>query len=1576
MKRGYAVFILIMLFLCNVASADDGDRLNIFQRIYTDAQYAYITSTVNGTVQGAPDVSLSSLVPANENGTILVSDPQANLDVNIDNFEKSVTLSDSDPNEYIYNIAIKYDIIDPTHVGKVFLTHTDDSGNTQTWTQYVENVDGYAVFSSLPFSSVTIKPATNIVANSNFELWGAGTSTKPPDSWSNQSSSTTSRGLNRSSDSTMGSYSLSIQGLSHTNDGWIYQSPSYAITTTSLSFDIKCIGGSTGSCSVETQDISNASRDLWATVNYGDIPNNSWVHKTYYTPSWAISAGNAEIDIMTSASNSEWRIDDLQWGWNTTISNATETQDSTHIYQNFTYNPGASYTSADVETKFSTWDLSTWTNITGVSATIDGTSKTTYRNGNLINVNTSGLTAANHNVNITVTYTASVVPTANFAANITSGTNPLTVQFNDSSDFSPGNILDNGSMEAGLPASTTGISANITQSGSYAHSGSKSLSVVSTNSVSDSFVQVDNGVLSLTNNTQYLWKAWIYSPNSVTFAPGNCFLQENGGSYVGIAAGSINGNSGTQTLSAGTWYLMSGVGTTSSTWPDGASGARLILRPAGQSGAFDTSHTIYYDEIEVERAGWNYSFGDGTANSTSQSPSHTYTGVGTYTVSLTANNGNGANTNTKTNYITVSAPTAGSQTKGVWNNMNFSNNYTYWTKAADAENATIEDLVVAQAWDGGLCHMCFPGTNSGYLDFSATDQAAPYMQGFQANGKKVLLDIQTNQADVGTVIDKVLTQYNAYNASIVGVAVDMEWKNTTTVNHVSNTERDAWINKIKGYNSSYKLFLTYYQDYTYFPSDNSSMVILFDGTVDTENNLLAQYNTLAQHFTNVGMYTGYKSNTPSRATDAQIIANASNTQYILYATYDSGELPPTPVANFSGSPTSGNNPLSVTFTDSSTGLPTNWNWNFGDSQTSTTQNPTHSYASAGTYTVSLNASNANGKNILTKSNYITVSQTVIAPVASFTSSVSSGTYPLSVTFTDTSSNSPTSWAWNFGDGSSNSTNQNPSHTFIGTGTFHVTLTATNSADSSSVQHDITVSKASPGLSWSPSPTSFTYGSGLTSGQLNAASGGVVGSFTYTYGDNAITIGSLLPAGSDLCTATFTPTDTANYTSGGTATVTFTVNKATPTITWNNPADITVGTALSGTQLDATSSVPGSFSYTPSAGTVLSVGNNQALQTTLTPTDSANYTTSTATVHINVLQIPPVASFSGSPTSGTAPLTVSFTDSSSNSPTAWQWSWGDGTANGTTQNPSHQYTSAGTYSVTLTASNSAGGNTYTRSSYITVNSPGSAPISAFSADHTSGTSPLTVQFTDSSANTPTSWSWNFGDGNTSNTRNSSHIYYTAGSYSVSLTTSNAYGSDDEVKSNYITVTGSGGSNGTVNNSTSFTSEGVAYLQMQFYDNSIDSPTAWLWDFGDGNTSTEQNPTHTYAAVGEYVVSLTTNLPSNNTQTQHIMVTMTAPHRYGQYVKKVFKANMTGWDFVENITLPYRDNIPDGLFWLLIWFIPIISMFNRHGSLLLISVLYCFTGAFVATVLPAFWGAPLFWMMVLGGAGIIYRLFIPE
>ncbi|WP_188760696.1 beta strand repeat-containing protein, partial [Edaphobacter acidisoli] len=161
-----------------------------------------------------------------------------------------------------------------------------------------------------------------------------------------------------------------------------------------------------------------------------------------------------------------------------------------------------------------------------------------------------------------------------------------------------------------------------------------------------------------------------------------------------------------------------------------------------------------------------------------------------------------------------------------------------------------------------------------------------------------------------------------------------------------------------------------------------------------------------------------------------------------------------------------------------------------------------------------------------------------------------------------------------------------------------------------VNGTLTITKVVPTISW-PTPSPITYGTALSSTQLDAT-GSVPGTFVYNPAASTV-----LTTGSNTLTATFTPTDTTDYTTQ-TASVNLTVIAATPVINWNNPAPIVYGTALSSTQLNATSSTTGAFTYTPAAGTVLSVG-TQPLNVTLTPTDTTNYTTATKTVTVDVTQ---------------------------------------------------------------------------------------------------------------------------------------------------------------------------------------------------------------------------------------------------------------------------------------------------------------------------------------------------------------------
>jgi PKD repeat protein len=223
---------------------------------------------------------------------------------------------------------------------------------------------------------------------------------------------------------------------------------------------------------------------------------------------------------------------------------------------------------------------------------------------------------------------------------------------------------------------------------------------------------------------------------------------------------------------------------------------------------------------------------------------------------------------------------------------------------------------------------------------------------------------------------------------------------------------------------------------------------------------------------------------------------------------------------------------------------------------------------------------------------------------------------------------------------------------------------------------------------------------------------------------------------------------------------------------------------------------------------------------------------------------PTASFTSS-AAASPPRTIQFTDTSTGGPTAWAWNFGDGST-ATTKNPTHTYAAAGDYTVTLVASNAAGSSSPV-SKTVSVTVP-PAPTASFTWSAVASP-PLTVQLTDTSTGSPTAWAWNFGDGSNATTKNPTHTYAAAGDYTVTLVASNATGPSSPV-STTVSVTVP-----PVPTAAFTWSAGASPpLTVQFTDTSTGSPTAWAWNFGDGSNATTKNPTHTFAAAGDYTVTL--------------------------------------------------------------------------------------------------------------------------
>ncbi|MBL7086071.1 MAG: PKD domain-containing protein [Candidatus Cloacimonetes bacterium] len=289
------------------------------------------------------------------------------------------------------------------------------------------------------------------------------------------------------------------------------------------------------------------------------------------------------------------------------------------------------------------------------------------------------------------------------------------------------------------------------------------------------------------------------------------------------------------------------------------------------------------------------------------------------------------------------------------------------------------------------------------------------------------------------------------------------------------------------------------------------------------------------------------------------------------------------------------------------------------------------------------------------------------------------------------------------------------------------------------------------------------------------------------------------------------------------------------------------------------------------GTIDSYGQNP----THTYPDSGHYTVSLKVTDTNeesdtkivnnMIEVwePPIANFSADPPlEGEPPLEVGFTDESttgSGDIISWYWEFGDDSTS-TEQNPVHTYTEEDNYDVTLTIIDSNGlEDSITKEDFIFVRYK---PIADFSGNNTIGVRPLSVQFIDESYNPGIAeiieWYWEFGDGaDTTYTTFIdiiNHTYQDSGHYTVSLKVTDTNDvSDTKIVNNMIEVW-----EPPVADFSAETVVGEPPLEVQFYDDSIPGSgdiISWYWEFGDGSTSTEQNPVHTYTEEDNYDVTLT-------------------------------------------------------------------------------------------------------------------------
>lgn len=435
---------------------------------------------------------------------------------------------------------------------------------------------------------------------------------------------------------------------------------------------------------------------------------------------------------------------------------------------------------------------------------------------------------------------------------------------------------------------------------------------------------------------------------------------------------------------------------------------------------------------------------------------------------------------------------------------------------------------------------------------------------------------------------------------------------------------------------------------------------------------------------------------------------SANVPQLVLTVEDGPPLPP--VASFSATPTDGFAPLTVQFTDTSSNSPTTWAWDFQADGVvdSTARNPTFTYASAGVYDVRLQVTNGGGSDTQTALGFVQVDPAPPPPAAAFTAAPTSGTAPLTVSFTDASSGQVTSWAWDFqDDGVIDSTAQDPSFTYTSAGSFTTRLTVSGPGGSSATTGPGPVVVDPSGGGGAPVVLTFTPTADARVREGNPT--GNYGTDTVLRARGASTDDyrsylrfDVTGASGSVTKATLRLWVTDGSPQGGIAWTTS--NSWTETgITWANMPALgaaplgAAGASVAGTwsEIDVTDAVTGDGTVSIA---VTSDDSNSVLWTSREGSSPPQLVVEAG----SGTPTPPTAAFVGTPTSGSAPLAVQFTDASTGGATAWAWDFqGDGTTDSTARNPSFTYQASGTYTVSLTASNSTGSDTETKAAYIVV-----------------------------------------------------------------------------------------------------------------------------------------------------------------------------------------------------------------------------------------------------------------------------------
>lgn len=838
---------------------------------------------------------------------------------------------------------------------------------------------------------------------------------------------------------------------------------------------------------------------------------------------------------------------------------------------------------------------------------------------------------------------------------------------------------------------------------------------------------------------------------------------------------------------------------------------------------------------------YQWDFGDGSPIDNGTNPTHTYTFGGTYTVTLTTSGVCGIDVHTfdvTVLYYPVAQISSSPAVICNGGDVSFVNNSTpdgnftwdFGTGATPATSTSFSPTPVTYT-TSGIQEIILTINHGGCIDADTTyidvqPFPVPDFSVTPSNGCTPLDVVITNNT-----VDAPGTTYNwTYgNGSISSAYNPVNQTYTTSTVDTTYTIQLVVISS-SGCIDSLEQQVTVYQlpDATFTILDDtvcSNEAMLFANNSTNATNYLWDFGdgststtiSPAHTFTGIGSF------------DVSLVAYNGNgcTDTALTTIY----IDSIPNASFTNTTECFGNPTE--FTNTSTGSPTLFEWDFGDgSPLDNSINPTHTYAASNSYLVTLTATN--GLNCSHSVSQLV--QVNDVPVADFNWSQTCDGQNMN--FTDASLNNPISWNWNFGDGSPVDINQNPSHLYADTGSYLVELIVSGG---SGCLDTISMSVYVDSI-----PTAdFNFVEACTNEALSFTNLSTVNPDTYLWDFNDGNTSTVVnPTHTYTTAGLYDVSLTSTYTATGCSnTITQTVQsypRTTPAFTANTPC---LGNITD--FIDQTGGSPDQWEWNFGDGSPIeTIQNPSHLYATEGFYDIQLITENTFGCSDTLLQQIeiyglPTADFSYSPVCEGS--VTQFTDNSFDD-TQWQWDFGDNGVTSNQENPTHIFSTNGSFTTELIVFNAVGCSD-TISYPITVYSN---PTAGFVAD-TSCFGYLT-SFTDTSIDA-IQWEYTFGDGTSDLNSSPTHVYPSDGTYSVQQLVTNSNGCQDSI-TEIITVfpqPQSGFFNSTV----------CALDVVDFTDTTIGAPTYWEWDFGDGSPfSNSSDPTHIYATGGLYDVTLVT------------------------------------------------------------------------------------------------------------------------